>query len=79
VRQILEQEEQPLEIVPLFAEGEEPEDIRFLPNLGIDVEHHDGEDGEAPPKPAFTFGAKNGEEDRTFSADTFLRKERFHL
>ena len=59
VRKILELEEQPLEIVPLFAEGEEPEDIRF--SLDIDVEHHDGEDGEAPPKPAFTFGAK-GEE-----------------
>jgi hypothetical protein len=63
VRQILEQEEQPLEIVPLFAEGEEPEDFRFLPNLGIDVEHHDGEDGEAPPKPAFTFVVKNGKEE----------------
>jgi hypothetical protein len=63
VRQILEQEEQPLEIVPLFAEGEEPEDFDSCPIWGIDVEHHDGEDGEAPPKPAFTFVVKNGKEE----------------
>lgn len=58
VRKILELEGQPPEIAPLFAAGEEPEDFRFLPNLGIDVEHHDGENA---PQTAFTFGAKDKE------------------
>lgn len=60
VRKILELEGQPPEIAPLFAAGEEPEDVRF--SLDIDVEHHDGENA---PQTAFTFVIKDGGDEPT--------------
>lgn len=51
--------EQLPETAPLFAAGEEPEDFRFSPNLGIDVEHHNDENA---PQTVFTFAVNDGTE-----------------